>query len=225
MFTRADLLAASVAAVATLSIANPAQAQYRVHYFQQPPDASFTLTPYFGYAFFGHYVNGPLGTSASGSGAALTGAQMNLNFSPYVGLVGNAAYGNSGLTFYVPGGEPTRGSSGVWLFDGDLQLSAPFRGMNGEIIKPFLQVGLGAIDYNTQNSIGNQSSAAFAFNYGAGLDYPITRSIALRIMAKDYVAHWNDNTAAYVNPFGYPVYNDVFTHNFAITGGLRLAFR
>jgi hypothetical protein len=223
MFTRAGLLAASFAAVATISIASPAQAQYRVRYFE-PGDATFTVTPYFGYAYFGHYVDGPLGTSTSGSSAALTGAQMNLNFSPWVGLVGNVAYGNSGLAFNEPDGELTHGNSGVWLFDGDLQLSAPFRGMNGEVIKPFLQLGLGAVDYNTQTSTGSQSSAAFAFNYGVGLDYPITRGLGIRLMAKDYVTHWDYNTG-YTDPYGYSVYNDVFTHNFALTGGLRLAFR
>ncbi len=219
MDTRMALVAAALMSVA---VAGTAEAQYRVQHYWQPSEPTVTITPYFGYADFGHYIDGPLGTSTSGSGAPLTGAQINLNLTPFVALVGNAAYGNTGLTFFVPGGDPTRGSSGVWLFDGDLQLSAPFRGMQGQIIKPFLQLGLGAIDYTTQNDIGSTSSASFAFNYGIGLDYPITRQLGLRIMAKDYVAHWTDNNAN-VNAYGYPVYDAVFTHNFAITGGLKLS--
>jgi hypothetical protein len=224
MSARSMLLAATVTTVLSFTGAGALQAQYRVRY-RQPPQPYFTITPYFGYAHFGHYINGPLGTSASGSGAALTGAQANLVLSPFISLVGNVAYGNTGLTFYVPSGEPTRGSSGVWLFDGDLQLTAPFRGAQGQIIKPFFQAGLGGVDYTTQNSIGNANSTSFAFNYGLGLDYPITRTVGLRLMAKDYVAHWNNPTVQRAGYYGPYYYNSgVFTHNFAVTSGLSLGF-
>src|ERR1700691_5307014 len=113
MDTRMPMVAPALLSVAA---AGTADAQYRVQHYWEPSEPTITITPYFGYAFFGHYIDGPLGTSASGSGAPLSGAQINLNLTPYVSLVGNAAYGNSGLTFYVPGGDPTRGSSGVWLF-------------------------------------------------------------------------------------------------------------
>ncbi len=223
MSVRRMVLAASLM---SLGSAGVAQAQYRVRHWESP-QPYFTITPYFGYAHFGHYINGPLGTSAAGSGAPITGAQANLILTPVISLVGNVAYGNTGLTFFVPGGAPTRGSTGVWLFDGDLQLSAPFRGSQGQIIKPFLQLGLGGVDYNTQNTIGSASSTSFAVNYGLGLDYPITRSVGLRLMAKDYVAHWtNPNASTYVPNGYYGSYysNDVFTHNFAVTGGLTLGF-
>lgn len=225
MSARSMLLAATVTTALSFTGAGALQAQYRVRY-SEPSQSIFTITPYFGYAHFGHYINGPLGTSESGSGAPLTGAQANLVLSPFISLVGNVAYGNTGLTFFVPGGEPTRGSSGVWLFDGDLQLTAPIRGTQGQIIKPFFQAGLGGIDYNTQNSIASTSSTSFAFNYGLGLDYPIARTVGLRFMAKDYVAHWSNPNAApsgFVGP-GFYYSNDVFTHNFAITAGLKLGF-
>jgi opacity protein-like surface antigen len=219
MVPRSALLAALSA---TVLIGRSADAQYVVRDWYQP-QPTVTITPYVGYANFNHYIDGPLGSSASGSGAALTGAQINLNFNPYVALVGNLAYANTGLVFFVPGGEPTRGSSGVWLYDGDVQFSAPFRGMRGQIIKPFVQLGLGAINYTTQNDLGSASASSFAFNYGAGVDFPITRSIGIRILAKDYVARWYDG--GYITPDGYAVATDQLTNNVAITGGLRVSLR
>jgi hypothetical protein len=198
---------------------SPAAAQYRVGYGWRGSSAPNdpTITPYFGYMSLGHYVDGPLGTSASGGEGGLVGAQIKLPLSPFVALVGNVAHANSNLVFFDPdGGGPSIDNSGVWMFDGDLQFSSPFRGSGGHWIEPFVQLGAGAMRYSTENMLGDANSTNFAFNGGIGLDYYITRRVGLQILAKDYVGHWN------VTP-EFPFQSgDRFTNNYAITAGLNV---
>ncbi len=218
MFSRIMAVAALI--VASAACAQPALAQYRVHYGFYPgsPPMDPSVTFYGGYMDMGHYVNGPLGTSASGADAGLLGAQVTLPLTPNFALVANAAHANSALVFFVPtGGGPTLGNSEVWLFDGDLQLSAPFRGYGRHWIDPFLQLGAGAMRYETQNTDGGISSTNFAFNVGGGLDYYLSRQVALRVLAKDYVGHWSTPGDAY----SYDYYNGGrYTNNYSISGGL-----
>lgn len=205
--------------IALVAAARPAAAQYRVHYGWNRPAAPTEpmITPYGGYMSLGHYVNGPLGNSVSGADASLVGVQVTLPLTQNVALVGNVGHANSSLVFNVPaGGGPTIGNSGVWLYDGDLQLSSPFRGAGGHWVNPFIQVGAGAIRYATQNTLGSTSATNFAFNAGLGLDYYLARNIGLRILAKDYVGHWTFVPAA---PFES---GDRFTDNLSITGGLNI---
>jgi len=218
MLTR---LASAALLFVSVIAARPAAAQYRVHYGwgQSAPPTDPTITPYFGYMNLGHYVDGPLGTSASGGEAALVGAQVMLPLTPNIALVGNAAHANSNMVFFEPtGGGPTIGNAGAWLFDGDLQLSSPFRGSGGHWIDPFIQLGAGAMRYSTQNTLGDADATNFAFNVGLGLDYAITRSIGIQILGKDYIGHWNVTPEV---PFQS---GDRFTNNYAITAGLSLGF-
>jgi hypothetical protein len=218
MFSRVMGVAALI--VASAACTQPAFAQYRVHYGFYPgsPPMDPSVTAYGGYMYMGHYVDGPLGTSASGADAGLLGAQLTLPLSPNFALVGNAAHANSALVFDVPtGGGPTIGNSEVWLFDGDIQLSAPFRGYGRHWVDPFLQVGAGAMRYETQNTAGSTSSTNFAFNVGGGLDYYMSRKVALRVLVKDYVGHWSAPGSAY----SYYYYNGGrYTNNPSISGGL-----
>jgi hypothetical protein len=176
-----------------------------------------SITPYVGYMDMGRYVNGPLGTSASGGDAGLVGAQLTLPLSPNFALVGNVGHANSTLVFFVPeGGGPTIGNSEIWLYDGDVQLSAPFRSASGHWIDPFLQLGIGGMRYETQNAVGSTHATSLAFNGGIGLDYGISRTVGIRVLAKDYIAHWSV-------PNGSPYGDDNhFTHNWSISGGLKL---
>jgi hypothetical protein len=212
------MTAASIA-IASAIVALPAAAQYRVHYgYNQsqssaPTDPSFTA--YGGYMDMGHYIGGPLGTSASGADAGLLGGQLTLPLSRNFGLVANAAHANSTLVFFVPaGGGPTIGNSEIWLFDGDIQLSAPFRGSSGHWINPFLQFGAGAMRYETQNSAGSTAATNFAWNVGGGLDYYFSHSLGFRLLAKDYIGHWN-----YPGRYLYGTYGK-YTDNVSIGGGL-----
>jgi hypothetical protein len=216
MLTR---VAVAALVVVSLAGARPAAAQYRVHYgygSSQPPPTEPSITPYVGYMNLGHYVNGPLGTSASGADAGLVGAQVTLPLSPNVAVVGNVAHANSTLVFFEPGGDPTVGNSEVWLFDGDLQLSSPFRGAGGHWVEPFVQLGAGAMHYSTQNDIGNEGATNFAFNVGLGLNYSLTRAVGIQVLGKDYVGHWNINPPV---PFQS---GDRFTNNYSISAGLSI---
>lgn len=214
------VLAVAMLLIASAALARPAAAQYRVHYGYYPgsPPTDPSVTVYGGYMDMGHYVDGPLGTSESGGDAGLLGAQLTIPLSPNLAIVGNAAHANSTLVFDVPaGGGPTIGNSEVWLFDGDLQLSAPFRGSQGHWINPFLQLGAGAMRYETQNTDGSASSTNFAFNVGGGLDYYLSRSVGIRVLAKDYIGHWSTPYSGY--SYGY--YNGGrYTNNMSISAGL-----
>jgi hypothetical protein len=217
-------MSSRVVAVAALIIgsamlAQPAAAQYRVHYgFYSAPPMEPSVTLYGGYMNLGQYVNGPLGTSASSGDAGLLGGQLTLPLSPNFALVGNVAHANSNLVFFAPtGGGPTIGNTEVWLFDGDAQLSAPFRGYGAHWVNPFVQFGAGAMRYETQNTLGGTSSTNFTFNVGGGLDYYVSRGVAFRVLAKDYIGHWD-------NPSGYPYYySGRYTDNWSISGGLLFA--
>lgn len=214
MLTR---VAVAALVFASLVGVRPAAAQYRVRYgYSQPGPTEPLITPYVGYMDMGHYVNGPLGSSASGADAGLVGAQLTLPLSPNIAVVGNLAHANSTLVFFVPGGDPTIGNSGVWLLDGDLQFSSPFRGAGGHWVEPFLQLGAGAMRYSTQNDLGNQSATNFALNVGLGLDYQLTHAIGIRVLGKDDIGHWSDPT---VGPFQS---SDRFTDNFSISAGLKI---
>jgi hypothetical protein len=216
MLTR---LAVGAALILTVVAPKPAAAQYRVGYGWRgsSPPSEPTITPYFGYMNTGHYVDGPLGSSASGGDAGLVGAQVKLPLSPFVALVGNVGHANSNMVFIDPvTSGPSIGNTGVWMFDGDLQFGSPFRGSYGHWIEPFVQLGAGAMHYSTEYSTGDASSTNFAFNGGVGLNYGITRMIGLQIMAKDYVGHWD------VTPHFPFESGDRFTNNYAITAGLNV---
>jgi len=218
MFNR--VFAATTLILASVVCTQTASAQYRVHYgyYQGSPPTDPTLAVYGGYMDMGHYVDGPLGTSVSGADAGLLGAQLTLPLSPNFALVANGAHSNSDLVFFVPaGGGPTIGNSEVWIFDGDLQLSAPFRGTGGHWVNPFLQFGAGAMRYETQNTLGSASATNFAFNVGGGLDYYLSRQVGLRVLAKDYIGHWSTPSAGYYN-------NGRYTDNFSIAAGFVVAF-
>ena len=203
--------------IGSAMLAQPAAAQYRVHYgFYQAPPMQPSVTLYGGYMNLGQYVNGALGTSAASGDAGLLGGQVTLPLSPNFALVGNVAHANSNLIFFAPtGGGPTIGNSEVWLFDGDVQLSAPFRGYGAHWVNPFLQFGAGAMRYETQNSLGGTSATNFAFNVGGGLDYYVSRNVAFRILAKDYIGYLNNNPSVY--PYSY---NARYPNNWSISGGL-----
>jgi opacity protein-like surface antigen len=220
--------------VASLVALSPAAAQYRVNYGysapQQEPNGP-SLTPYGGYMSLGQYEYGKLGSSAGGGGGAMVGAQFMLPLSENVAILGNVAHVNSDFSFNdlppftcppAPAactGSPTVGSTGMWLYDGDIQLSAPFRGAGGHWVDPFIQVGAGEMQYTTQSSTVSLSSTNFAFNGGAGLDYAFSKGVGLRILIKDYVGQWSTTPA---NTPGQP--GTRYTNNLAYTGGLKLTF-
>ncbi|MEP7384735.1 MAG: hypothetical protein ABI910_23900 [Gemmatimonadota bacterium] len=188
-----------------------------------------TVTPYVGYINFGHFAEGPLGTSVSNAAAPIFGATLGIDMAPRITLIGNIGYVSTKLRGTLPllGGY-SFGDSKVLLFDAGVHLklidpaARAIGGAPTPQFTPFVEVGLGAIRFD--ETIGPLSTVAtnFAANVGAGVDVSLSPSLALRISAKDYIGKFNFSDA-FGNAIGGRVESKV-ANNFAITAGLTLSF-
>ena len=180
---------------------------------------AFELTPYAGYMIFGDYLKGPLGTSVSNSPGAIYGVQLGMKIYPNVSLIGNLGYTSSDITAGVPflGGYSIAHSSTL-LYDGGLQFDLPLTTASGLSLKPFAQVGAGAMHYNIDASILQTNTTNFAANVGLGADIGLGQSLGLRLMAKDYIGKFNFQGATQLDVQGETA------HNFALSAGLRFDF-
>jgi opacity protein-like surface antigen len=208
----------SIAAVlAALAAAAPARAQG----LRPVSDRSlFTLTPYAGYMIHGDFLKGPVGTTLSTKNGPVYGAQAAMYVTPSIAVVGNVAYSSSDLQVGVPflGGLGV-GHTNVWLYDGGLQFDIPTASMGSTAIKPFVQVGAGAIHYDIDAANVLQTKTTnFAWNAGAGLDVRMSPTMALRLMAKDYIGKFDFKEATSFDIQGRTA------QNWALTAGLRIGF-
>jgi hypothetical protein len=205
-----------VAAGLVVAVASTASAQ------SAAPIASgtaFELTPYAGYMIFGDYLKGPLGTNISNAPGALYGVQLGMKIYPSVSLIGNLGYTSSDVTAGIPflGGYSIAHSSTL-LYDGGLQLDLPLTTASGFSLKPFAQVGAGAMHYNIDASILQTNTTNFAANVGLGADVGLGQSMGLRLMAKDYIGKFNFQGATQLDVQGQTA------HNWALSAGLRFNF-
>ncbi|HEX8848258.1 MAG TPA: hypothetical protein VF761_01870 [Gemmatimonadaceae bacterium] len=180
---------------------------------------SLDVTPYGGYMLFGSFIDGPLGTSLGSSAAPVYGAQLGLALLPGVKLVGNFAHASGDLKVGLPilGGIDA-GTTSAFVMDGGLELSLPTP--NAAIYTPFVQAGVGAMRWNVDlGSTGLVAkSSNLAGNLGAGLDVNLGPSMAIRLMAKDYIGKFDFKEATSFDVSGKTA------SNWAITAGLKLAF-
>jgi len=205
-----------VVAGLVVAIATNASAQ------SAPPIASgtaFELTPYAGYMIFGDYLKGPLGTNISNAPGVLYCVQLGMKIYPNVSLIGNLGYTSSDVTAGIPflGGYSIAHSSTL-LYDGGLQLDLPLTTTSGFSLKPFAQVGAGAMHYNINASIIQTNTTNFAANVGLGADLGLGQSMGLRLMAKDYIGKFNFQDATQLDVQGQTA------HNWALSAGLRFNF-
>ena len=205
------------ALAASVGLASSASAQVAA-----PPVANgtaFELTPYAGYMIFGDYLKGPLGTSISNAPGAIYGVQLGMKIYPNVSLIGNLGYTSSDITAGIPflGGYSIAHSSTL-LYDGGLQLDLPLTTASGFSLKPFAQVGAGAMRYNISESIIQTNTTNFAANVGVGADVSLGQSIGLRLMAKDYIGKFNFQGATDLDVQGQTA------QNWALSAGLRFNF-
>jgi opacity protein-like surface antigen len=212
---RTIIVAAGLAASAIAS-ASTASAQ------SSPPVASgtaFELTPYAGYMIFGNYLKGPFGTSISNAPGALYGVQLGMKLYPNVSLVGNVGYTSSDITAGVPflGGYSIAHSSTL-LYDGGIQLDLPITTASGLSLKPFGQIGVGAMRYNISESIVQRNATNFAANLGVGADVALGQGLGVRLMVKDYFGKFNFQDATQLDVQGQTA------HNWALSAGLRFNF-
>jgi Outer membrane protein beta-barrel domain len=180
---------------------------------------AFELTPYAGYMIFGDYLKGPLGTSISNAPGALYGVQLGMKLAPNISLIGNLGYSSSDVKAGIPflGGYSIAHSSTL-LYDGGLQLDLPLTTASGLSLKPFAQVGAGAMRYNISESIVQTNATNFAANFGVGADVALGQSMGLRLMAKDYVGKFDFHDATQLDVQGQTA------HNWALSAGLRFNF-
>ncbi len=179
----------------------------------------FSVTPYAGYMAFGDFVKGPVGTSLSMKNGAVYGAQLAMQVTPNVAIVGNVAHSSTSLQAGVPFLNGLNiGSSSMWLYDGGLQLDIP-TGNSVRAVTPFVQVGAGAIRYQVSPADFLKTDATnFAFNAGVGVDYQMSRAVGLRLSAKDYMGKFDVQEATSLKV------NTPLAHNWALTAGLRIGF-
>ena len=200
-------------AAASLAVAAPV--------FAQAPGSGTVLhvSPYAGVMVFGDYLSGPLGTSVSNAPAAIYGTQVGLSLSPNLSLIGNLGYTQSDIKVGVPilGGLSV-GHSSMLIYDAGLEYNFGSMKSSGLPVSPFVQAGVGAIRYNIDESILQTNATNLAGNLGLGADVALSKGMALRFMAKDYIGKFNFKDAT-----GFDISGQT-AHNYTLSAGLRFDF-
>ncbi|HVX41252.1 MAG TPA: outer membrane beta-barrel protein [Gemmatimonadaceae bacterium] len=187
----------------------------------QAPNSGTVLhvSPYVGYMVFGDYIKGPIGTSLTNAPGPIYGTQVGLSLAPNLSLVGNIGYTASDMQIGVPFlGGISVGHSSMLLYDADLEYNLGSSKAGGLPFSPFVQGGAGAVHYTIDESILTTHATNFAANVGAGADVTVSKGIALRLLAKDYIGQFNFKDATGLNLSGQTA------NNFAFSAGLRFDF-
>ncbi|MEP6689746.1 MAG: outer membrane beta-barrel protein [Gemmatimonadaceae bacterium] len=180
---------------------------------------SAAITPYAGYMLFGDLANGPLGTRLASGNGAVYGAQLGIPFTDNIAIVGNVAHSAPSLQIGAPiiGGYDI-GSSSLWMYDAALELSAPLGTATARPIRPFVQLGGGAMHYAVNVKGINSTATNAAFVLGAGVDVPLSAGFALRVQATDYIGKFDFKEATGLG------FSGNTTHNLALSAGVKLGF-
>jgi len=210
---RRSLLVAAIATVASSLSASGV--------FAQAPGSAtvFSVSPYVGYMVFGDYLKGPLGTSLSNAPGLIYGTQAAIALAPSLSLIGNIGYTNSDIRVGIPilGGVSV-GHSSMLIYDAGLEYDLGSSKARSTPISPFVQAGVGAITYNIDESFLQTQATNFAGNLGVGADFTVSKGVALRVLAKDYIGKFNFQDATGLGISGETA------HNFAFSAGLRFDF-
>jgi len=201
------------AAAASLATAMPVIAQ--------APGSGTVLhvSPYVGYMVFGDYLKGPLGTTLSNAPGVLYGTQVGLSLAPNLSLIGNVGYTSSDIKVGIPFlGGVSVGSSSMLMYDAGLEYNFGSTKSGEMPFTPFVQAGVGAMRYDINEAVLNTQATNFAGNVGVGADIAISRGMALRVLAKDYIGKFNFQDATGLG------INGQTAHNFALTAGMRFDF-
>ncbi len=177
------------------------------------------IAPYAGYMVFGNYLNGPLGTSITSKPGVLYGTQVGLSIAPNLSLIGNVGYTSSSMEVGLPFfGGVSVGNSSMLMYDAGLEYDFNLARGSGLALSPFVQAGVGEMRYTIDESVLHTQATNLAGNIGAGADFALTRGVALRVMAKDYIGKFNFQDATTLGIDGNTA------NNFAFSAGLRLDF-
>jgi hypothetical protein len=147
------------------------------------------------------------------------GAQLSLQLVPGLSVVGNLAYSDPDVRAGVPFlGDVRVGSSTIWMYDGGLQLALPLQGGGLLPITPFVQGGVGVMNYEVSSGPLSTKATNVAWNVGGGFDVALARNVGVRLFAKDYIGRFDFRDAAGLDVAGETA------HNVALGVGLRLEF-
>ena len=176
------------------------------------------LAPYAGHMLSADLKSGPLGTRATIAGGPVYGAQAMLPLLPGAALMANVAYSKSDLEARAPIlGGVRFGSNESWFIDAGIQIGATGDGGGGRPIKPFAQVGGGAVRRTLSVAGMNATATDYAWHAGVGLDVVVTPNVALRALARDYVAPFDFQEAIFVD------LERETMHNIAVSLGVRVS--
>lgn len=178
------------------------------------------VSPYAGVMVFGNYLSGPLGTTLTNKPGMLYGTQVGLSLSPELSLVGNIGYTSSNIDVGLPiiGGVSV-GTSSTLIYDADLEYAIGSMKSGNTAFTPFVQAGVGAMRYDIKAvSVLTTQATNFAGNVGVGADFAVSKGMALRLLAKDYIGKFNFQDATGLGVDGSTA------HNFGLTAGLRFDF-
>ena len=183
-----------------------------------PSSPLLQLAPYAGYMVFGDMFDGPLGATLSNADGPVYGAQLAVRLAPGVALVGNVARADASLQVGVPflGGYDI-GESTVLLYDAGVQLGTAL-GVARLPIAPFVQLGVGGMRHDVRSGPLRTDASNLALNAGLGADVGLSRGVALRLMAKDYMGRFDTEEATGLGM------EANYSHNFALSAGMTFSF-
>ena len=184
-----------------------------------PSSPLLQLAPYAGYMVFGDMFDGPLGATLSNANGAVYGAQLAVRLAPGIALVGNFARADASLQVGVPflGGYDV-GESTVLLYDAGLQLGTALGDRARIPLAPFVQVGVGGMRHDVRSGPLRTDASNLALNAGLGADVGLSRGVALRLMAKDYMGRFDTEEATGLGM------EANYSHNFALSAGMTFSF-
>jgi hypothetical protein len=218
---RSLVLAATAGALAALVLtADPAQAQVVARNTVSVSRGSFELEGFGGYLLTQKFIDGPFGTNIGMVNAPMYGVHAGLPLAPGASLVGTIAYASGNLQAGLPiiGGISV-GNTEAYIYDASVQLRADtWEKRPGVKFIPLAQLGAGAMHRNVTVAGFTAKATNFEVSGGLGADIPMTRDLALRLMAKDYYAK------ADFGSLGSLQADTKYVHSLALTGGLRYTF-
>lgn len=175
------------------------------------------VTPYAGYLVTGNYLDGPIGTNLATVNTPVVGAQLSVPLVAGLSLTGTLGYANADVRVGVPVlGGLNVGRNELWLYDAGLELGGLSGGRTG--LAPFVQAGVGGMTNNLRNGFLNLQSTNLVYTGGVGIDVGMSRQVALRVQAKDYIGRFDTQEAIGLGSRG------DLTHNWALSAGLKLTF-
>ena len=177
---------------------------------------SFAVAPFGGYMLSQRFIDGPLGSSLNVASTPIYGLQASLPLAPNASLVGTIAHGSGDLEAGIPilGGISV-GTTSTTVFDASAELRF---GSETRRFVPVVQLGGGALRREVTVQGASASTTDFTVSGGLGADFPISRSLSFRVLARDYYGK------ADFGSIGSLEARTDDLHAVSLTGGVRFAF-